>query len=61
MTRRRKPWFVQKHNPDLIDIATAVQIADDADLPDGARMAMIESLTGRDSGEIADWLAANRG
>lgn len=59
--KRRKPWFVQRRNPDMIDIATAVEIADDADLPDGAWMAMIESLTGKDAGEIADWLAGNRG
>jgi len=58
VSRRRRN---QSHKaPETIDIATAVEIADDADLPDGAWMAMIESLTGKDAGEIADWLAEHQ-
>jgi hypothetical protein len=41
---------------DRIDIATAVEIADAADLPDGAWWAYVESLTGLDAGRVCSWL-----
>lgn len=37
-------------------IREAVKVADEADLEDGAWMAMIEYLTGLDAGHIAGWL-----
>jgi hypothetical protein len=55
---RRRPFFVQRRNPTAIDFETAVEIADDADLEDGAWMAMICDLTGMDAGDVASELAA---
>lgn len=44
-----------------IPIEAALEIVEDMDLPDGAWWAALESLTGKDSGEIAAWLAKNYG
>jgi len=54
MSRRRRK---REAAPALLDIDTAVDIADDADLPDGAYWALIEELTGKEPGEVAEYLS----
>ena len=43
----------------MMSIREAAAIADEADLSDGAWMAMIEELSGKDAGDIASWLYLN--
>ncbi len=51
--RRKRPDESELRIP--LDVA--VEIADGADLPDGAWWAMLEQLTGLDAGEISGRLA----
>lgn len=57
--RRKRQTVRPSQERPLLDIETALEIVDD-DLPDGAYWAVLEEMTGKEPGEIAEWLEANR-